>query len=121
MLDQVETPLMMPERAWLKNIDFGAVDAAQVSRDPLLFSLLATASFTETTSHIDTRNLVEYYAGGTEIVRWLEEEWAPEELQHGRALRSYVQTVWLEFDWERACAAFFAEYSRHCSMDGLQP
>ncbi|HTN87782.1 MAG TPA: ferritin-like domain-containing protein [Sorangium sp.] len=120
-MDQVETPLVMPERAWLKSIDFGAVDAAQVSRDPLLFSLLATASFTETTSHVYTRNLVEYYEGEAEIVRWLKEEWEPEELQHGRALRSYVQTVWPDFDWERAYAAFFAEYSRHCSMDGLQP
>ncbi|MGK3984326.1 hypothetical protein WME99_14880 [Sorangium sp. So ce136] len=54
-------------------------------------------------------------------MRWLKEEWEPEELQHGRALRSYVQPVWPDFDWERAYAAFFAECSRHCSMDGLQP
>ncbi|KYF75554.1 hypothetical protein BE17_16365 [Sorangium cellulosum] len=120
-MNELETPPAAPERAWLNDIDFSAVDAAQVSREPLLFALVATASFTETTSHIYTRNLVEYYTGETEIVRWLKEEWEPEELQHGRALRKYIEAVWPDFDWERAYAAFFAEYSQRCSMDALQP
>lgn len=120
-MDRLETPVAAGHRTRLADINFAAADRAQVSEDSLLFFLLTTASFTETTSHLYTRNLIEYYAGEPEIVRWLKEEWEPEELQHGRALRSYIEAVWPDFEWERAYTAFYAEYSRCCSMDALQP
>jgi hypothetical protein len=52
------------------------------------------------------------YRGDDEVTAWLSQEWEPEELRHGAALRRYVETAWPEFDWNAAYRAFFAEYSR---------
>jgi hypothetical protein len=43
-----------------------------------------------------------------------------EELQHGLALRRYVEHVWPEFDWERGYQRFFDEYSKTCSIDNFE-
>src|SRR6266478_7565579 len=85
-----------------------------------LFLLLAGASFVETGSDLYTRNLVERFRGDAEVSSWLTKHWEPEELQHGRALRAYVNRVWPEFDWQAAFTAFLADYSRSCTAEELE-
>jgi hypothetical protein len=79
------------------------------------------ASLIETGSDLYAGNLVAYFAGDAELSRWLAHSWEPEELQHGRALRTYVEHVWPDIDWQRAYDGFFAEYSRTCTMADLEP
>src|SRR5262249_22031530 len=85
------------------------------------FYVLASASFVEITSDLYTRNLVEYYRDDAEVVGWLQQGWELEEVQHGLALKRYVETAWPEFDWNLAYRNFFAEYSSLCVMDQLAP
>jgi rubrerythrin len=109
-------------RAWsLADIPYEAIDRARIAPDETLFNLLASASFIEITSDTYTRNLTEYCAGDTEVVDWLQHGWQREEVQHGAALRRYVETVWPDFDWETAYRAFLAEYSQFCAVDLLAP
>jgi hypothetical protein len=61
-----------------------------------------------------TENLVEYFAGDEEVTSWLTNYWLPEELQHGRALRRYVETIWPDFDWEPAYRRFVEEFRPYC-------
>ncbi|MGB8183367.1 MAG: ferritin-like domain-containing protein [Stellaceae bacterium] len=92
-----------------------------VEDDTLLFQIVASASFIEITSDLYTENLIEYFHDDPELVDWLAHHWEPEELQHGAALKRYVETVWPDFDWQRAYAGFFAEYSCCCSLESLAP
>lgn len=92
-----------------------------VDDDELLFQIIASASFVEITSDLYTRNLIEYFRDDPELVDWLGAHWEPEELQHGAALKRYVETAWPGFDWERAYTGFFAEYSRCCLLENLAP
>lgn len=94
---------------------------AAVEEDELLFQIVASASFVEITSDLYTENLTEYFRDDPELVDWLAYHWEPEELQHGAALKRYVEAAWPEFDWQRAYAGFFAEYSRCCSLENLAP
>ena len=57
-----------------------------------------TASLMESATDLYTENLVDYFAGDEEVTLWLEQYWLPEELQHGRALRRYVEAAWPQFD-----------------------
>ena len=104
----------------LAQIDYSRVNAGAVHDVDDLFYLVVTASFIESGSDTYTRNLVGHFADWPEIADWLEHEWQPEELQHGRALRTYAQAVWPEFDWPTAYAAFFDEYSRLCTVEELE-
>ncbi len=92
-----------------------------VEDDELLFQIVASASFVEITSDLYTENLIEYFRGDPELVDWLRYHWEPEELQHGAALKRYVEVAWPEFDWRRAYQDFFAEYSHCCSLENLAP
>lgn len=110
-----------PRPHWtLDRIDFSRVQIDEVHDDDDLFYLLVSASFIESGSDTYTRNLVEHFDAYPEIADWLQSQWEPEELQHGRALKTYVQTVWPEFDWDAAYAAFFAEYSQLCTVEELE-
>ena len=91
----------------------------QVRDDQRLFHILASASFIEITSDLYTHNLVEFFHDDHEIVEWLESRWEKEELQHGAALKRYVQTAWPAFDWEAAYKLFVAEYSQCCTVEQL--
>ena len=114
------TPTRQPP--WtLADIDFDAIEVDRIRANDALFLLVCSASFVESGSDTYTGNLVERFAGDAEIGSWLREHWEPEELQHGRALRAYVQHVWPGFDWEAAYADFFADYSRLCTMEELEP
>ena len=89
--------------------------------DHTLFFLLVTSSFVEAASDLYARNLSAYYAADADIADWLKGHWEHEEMQHGRALRAYIRAVWPEFDWERANANFFTEYSAMCTLDEFEP
>jgi len=109
-------------QSWeLEDIDFQAVDLALVRDDELLFYMLASASFVEIMSETYSSNLVAHFHGNPEAESWLQENWQREEVQHGRALKAYVQSVWPEFDWNRAHEGFRAEYSALCSAQQLEP
>ena len=86
-----------------------------------MFFLLMSASFIETGSDTYAANLAEHYAAWPEIADWLTTQWEAEELQHGRALRAYVEAVWPAFPWQQAYDSFFAEYSQLCTMEELYP
>ena len=100
----------------MDDIDFGRIR----DREDMLF-ILATSSFIEFASDTYAGNLADYFRDDPEIAEWLSQRWEKEELQHGRALRAYVQKVWPAFDWEGAYARFFAEYSLTCGVEGYEP
>lgn len=105
----------------IEDIDFSVIDRAAVEGNEDLFFLLMSASFIETGSDTYAANLAEHYAAWPEIGAWLKDQWEAEELQHGRALRAYVEAVWPDFPWQQAYDSFFAEYSRLCTMEELYP
>src|SRR5262245_33602548 len=94
----------------VEDIDFDSIDASLIHDNAELFYLLAAASFVEITSDLYTKNLIEFFQGDAEIENWLANFWEHEEVQHGTALKRYVQAVWPEFDWEGAYRGFFVEY-----------
>jgi hypothetical protein len=63
---------------------------------------------------------VQFFEGDREVQSWLDDHWEPEEMQHGRALETYVRRVWPDFDWNAAFRSFFAEYSTVCTMEELE-
>ncbi len=101
------------------DIPYHALAYDRVRDDKRLFHILASASFIEITSDLYTRNLIEFFQDDGEIVEWLESRWEKEELQHGAALKRYVQTAWPAFDWEAAYKLFVAEYSQCCTVEQL--
>lgn len=105
----------------LDDIPWHAIRREAVTGEPELFYLVSSASFIEITTDLYTRNLRDYFAGDAEVTDWLENHWEHEELQHGQALKRYVQTAWPEFDWERTYQAFFQEYSGFCKPELLEP
>ena len=110
------------ESRWnLQDLDFGGIDIARIHERDELFMLVCSASFIESGSAVYARNLVSYFAGDAEICDWLQEHWEPEELQHGVALKAYVQTVWPEFNWSTAYADLQSQYSKLCIADNLEP
>lgn len=105
----------------IEDIDFSAIDRSAIEQHEDLFFLLMSASFIETGSDTYAANLAEHYVAWPEIAGWLKEHWEAEELQHGRALRAYVEAVWPDFPWQQAYDRFFAEYSQLCTMEELYP
>jgi hypothetical protein len=90
------------------------------AEDPDLFYMVTSASFVESATDVYTRNLVDFYADDPAMAEWLTQHWEPEELQHGRALKRYVQLAWPFFDWDAVYAAFLEEFSAKCVEDGLE-
>src|ERR1700733_11868386 len=105
----------------IEDIPYHALAHDRVRGDTQLFYTVATASFIEITSDLYTRNLVEFFRGDDEIIDWLQHGWEREELQHGAALRRYVETAWPEFDWDAAYRDFMVEFRQFCSVDQLAP
>jgi hypothetical protein len=104
----------------VEDLALDGVDVERVRSREELFLLLAGASFVESASDLYTRNLVAQFEDDAEVSSWLTHRWEPEELQHGRALRAYVQRVWPDFDWQPAFDAFLAEHLRYCTDDELE-
>ena len=101
------------------DIPYHAVEGERVKDNALLLYIVATAAFVEITSDIYTRNLADFFRGDADVVDWLERAWESEELQHGRALKRYVEIAWPEFGWDDAYRNFLAEFLRFCSVDQL--
>lgn len=109
-------------RRWsLDDIAFDDIDVASARPDEFLFTTLASASFVEIQAHTYSANLIAHFAGDKEITDWLEAHWQPEEVQHGQALKRYVNAVWPEFDWDGGHARFSAEYAACCTVEQLEP
>jgi hypothetical protein len=108
------------DHSWsVEDIPYRLLVARPACEDQQLFYLVTSASFIEITSGIYTDNLVKYFSEDDEVVRWLRCEWEREELQHGEALKRYVQCAWPDFDWQTAYRAFLAEYRPLCTVDLL--
>ena len=106
--------------AWsIEDIPYRSIARDEVRDDRRLFYILAAASFIEITSDLYTRNLVEFFRHDSEVAGWLERVWVREELQHGAALKRYVETAWPDFDWEGAYRSFVSDYGQLCTSDRL--
>lgn len=112
---------MSPTRWSVADLQLSRIDTELVREHDALFLLVCSASFIESGSDTYTRNLIERFDDDPEVAAWLRDHWEPEELQHGAALRAYVEAVWPGFDWASAYAGFFEEYSRLCTMEQLEP
>ncbi len=104
-----------------EEIDYSLIKKEKVANNLFLFKALVIASFIEITSNVYEKNLVQFYSDNEKIVQWLENIWEKEELQHGKALKRYIQEVWSDFDWESAYERFLQEYLPHCTLDEFQP
>jgi hypothetical protein len=102
------------------DIPWHAIRRDAVAHTDALFYLLASASLMESATDLYTENLIEFFAGDVEVTSWLENYWLPEELQHGRALRRYVEFAWPQFDWEPARHRFVEEFRPFCDV-ALEP
>jgi hypothetical protein len=111
----------LQQRWSLDSIDWGAIRRNSAGEPDALFYFVAAASFIESTTDRYTRNLIDQFSGDDEITSWLERHWLPEELQHGRALRRYVEIAWPNFEWDRVYESFLGEFSAFCHADGLEP
>jgi hypothetical protein len=104
----------------IEDIPFDKVDRRLIADDEFMFHTLAAASFTEILAELYSNNLIEHFKGNPEIESWLRQSWREEEVQHGQSLKKYVQTVWTDFDWERAYADFQVEYGALCTSEQLE-
>jgi rubrerythrin len=103
----------------MADLDLSRIEHQLVRDDWFTFYLVTGASFIETAADVYTDNLVRHFPDP--VARdWLANRWQLEELQHGRALRAYVEAVWPEPAWEQGYAGFVDEYSRLCTMDQLE-
>ena len=106
---------------WVERIPYDTVDRARVRNDTVLFHMVSSASLVEFASDVYTRNLAKFFHDDDEVVDWLTQSWEKEELQHGEALRRYVQAAWPDLDWESAYEGFIAELLPCYSVDRLAP
>lgn len=108
-------------RHWsLDDIPWHAIRREAITQPAAFFYLVASASLMESATDLYTENLIEYFSGDEEVVAWLENYWLPEELQHGLALRRYVEAAWPDFDWEPAYQRFVEEFKPLCQI-ALEP
>jgi hypothetical protein len=102
------------QRWSLADIPWDTIRHGAVANSDAFFYLVASASLMESATDLYTENLIEFLAGEDEVTSWLEHHWLPEELQHGRALRRYVETAWPDFEWEPAYLRFVEEFRPFC-------
>lgn len=104
-----------------KDINYNDIDIDKMKDNIFLFKLLVIASFIEITSHVYEKNLIEYYKNDGETTQWLQDTWEPEEIQHGKSLKKYINTVWNEFDWEKHYNIFGENFIPLCKVEDLEP
>jgi hypothetical protein len=121
MSSQTTSAVAAKHQHWtLDDIDWSSLRRDLVAGNDALFYLVASASFVEAATDLYTQNLVDYFSADDEITGWLKAHWLPEELQHGRALRRYVQLAWPDFDWDGVYQRFLPEFTRQCVEDGVE-
>lgn len=104
------------QRWSLDDIPWHAIRHETVAQSEAFFFLVASASLMESATDLYTANLIDFFAGDDEVAAWLEDYWLPEELQHGRALRRYVEAAWPEFEWEPTYRQFVEEFRPFCDV-----
>jgi hypothetical protein len=109
---------VMPWR--IEDIDLTRINRQKAVANEDLLLLLCAASFIESGTDLYTSNLSAFFHDDPEVSAWLNHEWEPEEMQHGRALKTYIAYVWPEFDWDTAFSQFMEEYSLTCSMEDFE-
>jgi hypothetical protein len=92
-----------------------------VRTDAFTFYALASISFLEFTVDTYVDNLVPVFRDDPAVRDWLERVWLPEESEHGRLSRQYVERVWPEFDWVSAYHRFLESYAARCDHHLLRP
>jgi rubrerythrin len=108
-------------RHWsLDDIPWHEMRRDAVAKSQGFYYLVAAASLMESATDLYTENLIDYFADDEEVTSWLNKYWLPEELQHGEALRRYVQVAWPEFEWEEARERFVEEFRPFCDT-ALEP
>src|SRR5262245_23608972 len=96
----VSVPRRAARRHWyIDDIPWHAIHHDALNAKEGFFYLIAAASLMESATDLYTENLIDFFAGDEEVTSWLTHYWLPEELQHGRALRRYVEAAWPEFAW----------------------
>ncbi len=116
-----QLPIVAPHPWSIDQIAFDCIESEHIISEDTWLYVLAAASFVESLSDLYTHNLLGYMGDDPEASQWLRERWEPEELQHGRALRRYVETVWPTFDWQTAFDGFCADYVPYCKPELLEP
>jgi Fatty acid desaturase len=118
--DTMHTELnhVMPWR--IEDIDLTRIDRQKAVANEDLLLLLCAASFIESGTDLYTSNLSQFFNDDPEVSAWLNNEWEPEEMQHGRALKTYIAYVWPEYDWDTAFRNFMDEYSLTCSVEDFE-
>ena len=119
-MHEVASVLPVQQRWSMDSIDWRAVRSGAVGGEDLLFYLVTAASFVEITTNLYTQNLIDQFSEDAEIATWLAQHWLPEELQHGQALRRYVQIAWPDFEWDRVYRSFLEEFTAYCTVEGLE-
>ncbi|HEX7908362.1 MAG TPA: ferritin-like domain-containing protein [Paraburkholderia sp.] len=114
----IELNHVMPWR--IEDIDLTRINRQKAVANEDLLLLLCASSFIESGTDLYTSNLSKFFHGDPEVSAWLNQEWEPEEMQHGRALKTYIAYVWPEFDWDTAFRNFMEEYSLTCSVEDFE-
>ncbi|CAB3746405.1 ferritin-like domain-containing protein [Paraburkholderia solisilvae] len=104
----------------IEDIDLTRIDRERATAAEDLLLVLCAASFMETGTELYASDLSTFFDGDPEVLAWLNNEWKPEELQHGRALKAYIEHVWPDFDWDTAFRRFFDEYSTYCNTEAFE-
>lgn len=105
----------------IDQIAFDRIAHERIANEDTWFYVLSAASFVESLADLYTQSLLTHMAGDAEVSQWLREQWEPEEMQHGQALRRYVETVWPAFDWQKAYDGFCTDYRPYCKPELLEP
>jgi len=117
-----ETARYPGDAPWsVDTVPYHTLERERVKDNVLLLYVVAAASFVEITADVYTRYIADYFRDDVEVVGWLERAWDSEEMQHGEALRRYVETAWPDFDWESAYHGFLGDFMRYCSIEQLEP
>lgn len=106
---------------YTKEIEYEAIDTAKVKSNHFLFYLLTIASYIEITSETYAKNLSQYYSDNPEALEWLNNTWEPEEVQHGKSLRSYIEYVWPQYPWQKGYERFLELYLPLCKVSAFEP
>jgi len=81
--------------------------------DAFSFYAIACISLFESAVPEYVKNLRSLFGSDASVMNWLADEWLPEELEHGRLTRKFVEDVWPEFAWQSA----FDEYLNRIPRD----
>ena len=97
-----------PNHHWtLDDIPWDQFDASKV--DPDLLSLAKAACMVEHNGYDYARYLCQVFKGDTQFEA-VADQWAEEEVQHGRALRRWVELADPTFDFDKSFKAFTTGY-----------